>query len=87
MYPEGARELELKLENDFGPAAMHVACAYLFQQVFTYCCSLLHKARPYITVLIRTGYERREFLLNTAASHTPDRACLPFDLGEADKDA
>lgn len=43
MYPEGARELELKLENDFGQAAMHVACAYLFQQVFTYCCSLLHK--------------------------------------------
>lgn len=43
MYPEGARELELKLENDFGRAAMHVACAYLFQQVFTYCCYLLQK--------------------------------------------
>ncbi|CAM9420972.1 unnamed protein product, partial [Laminaria digitata] len=32
MYPEGARELELKLENDFARAAMHVAYAYLFQK-------------------------------------------------------
>lgn len=67
MYPEGARELEIKLENDFGRAAMHVAYAYLFQQVFTY-CSLLQER--HLALLPKYGmpyYDRSELFVSKVA--------------------
>lgn len=80
MYPEGARELELKLESDFGRAAMHVACAYLFQQVFTHCWYLLQKRHPTSIALFRA---KRVVQIYTAASNTRDKACLALELGDA----